>query len=424
MNQILYDELSGGKFDLQSSLNGPGFSWAKYPGEYHLTCNYNYLGPKTRTDIRLDENLQPKPGELPYNQVDTAAYHHDVKYILAEETPDPLDSKHIADHEMLEELDRIKTSGTESFVNFITKLALKAKLKLGIGIQNDSKLLSQELEQTSFVRSRLADELHRPIIHNFQRRHVIITNVDDTWSADLIIMPTSDNNYKNILSVIDNFSKYAWCIPLKSKRTDELISSFKSIFNTSHRKPKKIWSDHESGLYSNEFQNFCIENDIILYSTQSELKAMIVERFNRTFKEKLWRKFTELNDSNHWVNLISLILSDYNNTIHSTIKMTPIEASKPENSYLVKNILRKKYQKYNSKPPKYSTNDMVRIYQWKPNLSKKGYTPNYTREVFKIKEVHDTVPWTYTLIDKNNEIIQGKFYQQELTKSVFDFDNK
>jgi hypothetical protein len=237
-------------------------------------------------------------------------------------------------------------------------------------------------------------------------------------------MPNIDNGYKNILTVIDNFSKYAWCIPLKSKRTNELIEAFQTIFTKSNRKPKKIWSDHESGLYSNDFQIFCMDNNIVLYSTQSELKSMIIERFNRSFKERMWKRFTELNDSKHWVNLIESILSEYNNTIHSTIKMTPIEASKPENTHKVKDTLFKKYKKYNTKPPKYSVGDIVRIYQWKQEVGKKGYTPNWTKELFKIKEVHNTVPYTYTLIDKNNEEIQGKFYNEELTKSDFNFDNK
>ena len=138
----------------------------------------------------------------------------------------------------------------------------------------------------------------------------------------------------------------------------------------------------------------------------------------------MWKKFTELNDSKHWVNLINPILNEYDNTIHSTIKMTPIEASKPENSKLVKDILYRKYKKYNTKPPKYSVGDMVRIYQWKQDVGKKGYTHNWTFETFKIKEINNTAPYTYKLVDKNNEIIQGNFYNEELTKSDFNFNNK
>lgn len=420
--------MNGGKFDLQSSLAGPGFPWRKYDGEYHLSRNYNYLGPGTRLDIRLDNNMIPKENEEPYNNLDNVALNHDIRYTLAEQSENPLNEKHSADKLMLEELDKITTSDIpEWFAKQLTKLAINTKLKLGIG-------LNPKIPKEKKI---LAKELHRPIKHNFPRRNVIILGLDDTWSVDLIIMPVSDNSYKNILIAIDNFSKYAWGIPLKTKTTKELIQAFQTIFSTSNRKPKRIWSDHESAIYSNEFQNFCIDNNIILYSTQSELKAIIAERFIRTFKNKMWIKFTELDyhsldyygkskykDKINWIKLVQPILDEYNNTIHSTIKLTPNEASKPENSDLVHEALLTKYKKWNNKPSKFNVNDMVRIYQWKQDVGRKGYSNNYTNEVFKVKEVFDTVPYTYSLVDKNNELIQGKFYEQEMTKSVFNFDNK
>jgi hypothetical protein len=357
-----------------------------------------------------------------------------------------LNLKHDADRIMLDELDKIQTSGvSEWFAKQVAKIAIGAKLKLGIGMQkkvlhrrNSNLRLNcgmQDVKKNE--KSLLAKELHRPIKHKFVRRHVVILGLDDTWSADLIIMPVAHNNYKNILVVIDNFSKYGWCIPLKSKKAVELIEAFENIFKSSNRVCKKIWSDHESGLYSEQFKAFCDNHNIKLYSTQSELKACIAERFVQTIKNKMWRKFTELDyhsldyygrsrykqNSLPWVELLQPIVNEYNNTKHSTIKMTPMEASKPENSNLVHEALFKKYNKWNKKPPKYNVNDFVRIYQWKQDVGKKGYTNNYTREVFKIHEVHDTVPWTYSIIDKNNEVIQGKFYTEQLALTKFDFNN-
>ena len=164
--------------------------------------------------------------------------------------------------------------------------------------------------------------------------------------------PKADDSYISISVATNNFSKYVWLTPLKSKRATELNEALQTISTTSSRKPKKLWSDHESGLYSESFQNFCNENNITLYSTQSELKAMIAERFIQTFKNKMWKKFTELGyhsldyygkakykDNIHWTELIEPMLNEYNYTVHSTIRETRIEASKLENSHLVRDIM-------------------------------------------------------------------------------------
>ena len=81
----------------------PGFIWAKYKGEKHLP-SYNYLGPGTRLDIRLDENNIPKPGEEPINAIDQLAYIHDLAY----QKSDNISDRHEADIQMINGLKQLK----------------------------------------------------------------------------------------------------------------------------------------------------------------------------------------------------------------------------------------------------------------------------------------------------------------------------
>ena len=132
--------VDGGSFDLQSKLlKGPGFAWAKYPGEYHLSPSYNYLGPGTRTDIRLDQNKQPKVGEEPNGPVDAIALNHDIRYEQADQSDEPLRNKHEADLIMISELDKIDPSNfRDKFAKWLATTALKLKLKLGMAIDKST----------------------------------------------------------------------------------------------------------------------------------------------------------------------------------------------------------------------------------------------------------------------------------------------
>ena len=102
------------------------------------------------------------------------------------------------------------------------------------------------------------------------------------------------------------------------------------------------------------------------------------------------------------------ILSKYNNTIHRTIKTKPIDVT--GDSYAKYN------ENSNKKDPKFKVGDHVRISKYK-NIFAKGYTPNWSEEVFVISKIKNTVPWTYVISDLNGEEITGSFYEKELQKT-------
>ena len=101
--------------------------------------------------------------------------------------------------------------------------------------------------------------------------------------------------YRYIFTNIDIFSKYAWSFPLKTKNIKEIKSCFQKIFN--ERKPKYIWSDQESSFFSKEMQQFFKDNNVKIYYTHSQLKAVIIERFNRSLRELMMKEFVKNNNT-------------------------------------------------------------------------------------------------------------------------------
>ena len=114
----------------------------------------------------------------------------------------------------------------------------------------------------------------------------------------------------------------------------------------------------------------------------------------------------------NWLNHLSKALDKYNNRVHTTTCMTLFEASnKPKDPPTFVN---------KPKQPKFHVGDYVRVPD-KRNLYSKGYTTNWNRELFKIHKINPTNPVTYGLVDENNEQIEGKNYEQDLLRSVFNF---
>ena len=268
---------------------------------------------------------------------------------------------------------------------------------------------------------QLAEELHKPIKRKFKTRKVIVNHIDEIWSADLVFMDKLskwNKGFKYLLTVIYVFSKFAWAIPLKDKKGSSITTAFADIVKKYKRKPKYLWVDKGSEFYNKTFKEWLLQNDIELYSTFNEGKAVVIERLNRTLKSRMYKQFTIQNNT-IWYNIVDKLVNDYNNTKHSSIKMTPVEASKKKNEGTVYFNLYGDMEQSSSKP-KFKIGDKVRISKYKRKVFDKGYTPNWTEEVFTVDKIQSTVPVTYKLKDLNDEEIRGSFYEPELLKAKQD----
>ena len=216
-----------------------------------------------------------------------------------------------------------------------------------------------------------------------------------------------DKGIRFLLCLIDIFSKYAWVVPLKDKKGISIVKAFQSILKQSNSKPNKIWVDKGSELYKAYFKKWLRDNDIVMYSTHNEGKSVVAERFIRTLKSKIYKYMTSIS-KNVYIDKLDDIVDEYNNTYHTTIKMKPIDVK--DNTYINTS------KEINNKDPKFKVGNHVRISKYK-SIFAKGSMLNCSEEVFVIKKVKNTVPWTYVINDLNGEESIGTFYEKELQKT-------
>ena len=271
-------------------------------------------------------------------------------------------------------------------------------------------------------RKIIVDELHRQARHNFKRLPVVTKGIDDLWQSDLIEMASGqlknldkiNKGYKYLLTVIDTFSKFAWAVPLKSKTGKCVTEAFRTIINQSGRSPRYLQTDNGKEFYNSVFQQFIKSQAIQHYSSYSDLKASIVERFNRTLKNLMYKQFT-LQGNYKWINILPELLHKYNNSVHSTINMKPSEVTSSDEQKLISTVYYPRYQPTTRKA-KYKVGDQVRISKYK-HLFKRGFTRNWSTELFTVVQVKPGTLNTYIIKDHRGEILKGRFYEQELSKT-------
>ena len=207
---------------------------------------------------------------------------------------------------------------------------------------------------------------------------------------------------KYLLCVIDLYSKYVFVIPLKDKKGISIVNAFDKIIKQSNRKPNKIWVDQGGEFYNNVFEKWLSDNDVIMNSTYNEGKSVVAERFIRTLKNKLYKHMTATG-KNVYYDVLDGVVNKYNNTKHSTIKMKPIDVGDNNKRVYV--------DEHNEKDSRFKVGDRVRIFA-------KGYAPNWSKEIFTVNKINDTVPYTYNIKDLNDEEIIGSFCDKELQNTI------
>ena len=265
----------------------------------------------------------------------------------------------------------------------------------------------------------LADELHKPTRKIKKFRKVVSNYKNQIWSMDLVQMDDTMNEkenkgFKYILTCIDLYSRYAWAIPIKQKTGIETSNSIQKIITKEKADPEKIWTDEGKEFYNKNVDILRKKYDNIeIYSTYGVAKAAIIERFNRSLKELMYKQFT-IKGNRIWFNILDEILDTYNNRLHKSLNnKSPNDVYNNNNE---NNIIIKEDLPY-IKKSKFKLNDRVRI-TYKKGIFDKGYLAKWSYEIFIIIEVLNTNPITFKLISEDdNEIIKGSFYNEELQKT-------
>jgi hypothetical protein len=253
-----------------------------------------------------------------------------------------------------------------------------------------------------------AKELHTQARKHFERRPVVCYYPNEIWGADLLDVSNvqEDNDgIKFLLIIVDIYSRYAWALPLKSKKGKDVLHAFKLI-NTL---PKFLWVDEGTEFFNKDVMTYFKENNVSMYHTYSGLKSVFAERFNRTLREIMYRYFTEHN-TDKYIDVLEKLIENYNNTVHSRLKEKPIDVYK---SKVKPNIMQFNVQTQNQK---FQLGDYVRISKVKQTFEK-GYTHRWSKEVFRVAKIYNHLPIQYSLIDLKGDEIKGKFYNEELQKT-------
>ena len=377
---------------------------------------HKYTGPYNPLEKQL--RYDPETGEIlelmvkPSAKTDAVAAQHDVDYFVCEKQKNPKKCKKKSRSQDGESFG-FYSLGRKAMGTLACKKHDKYETKAWFGSKKRKKEMSDDWL------SLLATELHKPVKRNFPKRRVLSNGIDEIWAADLVeirIFSKWNKGIRYLLMVIDVFSKFSWIEPLKDKRGESVAHAFEKIFTSSRRHPRLLRTDRGSEFYNSSVKRLLSKHDILLYSTENEEKSSVVERWNQSIKRRLWKTFS-VNNNTIYHDKLGKVVDEYNNSFHSSVKMTPVEARQNKNERKVFANLYGDLIYLKHVPAKFYVGEKVRISEYKRKLFDKGFTPNWTEEIFTVDEILNTNPVTYKLVDLQGEKVTGSFYEQELQKA-------
>ncbi|KAJ1138774.1 hypothetical protein NDU88_005155 [Pleurodeles waltl] len=310
------------------------------------------------------------------------------------------------------------------------KISMFVSLR-GVGSFGGSEALfrraraENESVKRASVKTWLAGEeaysLHKPVRRRFKRRSTVVNaQLDYQWQADIISLQDlaqHNDGAMYILTVIDVLSKYAYAAALNDKSGTSVTAAFKDIF-ASGRVPQKLQTDAGKEFLNKHFQKLLDQNAVQHFVTHTEVKAAVVERFNRTLKSKMWRYFTA-NNTYRYVDVLKAFIDVYNATYHRTIKMAPVKVTR-DNSLTVWRTVYGGRLTQKVKKPDLKEGAHVRVSKLK-GVFTKGYQQTFSDEIFIVESVQfKEGVYIYRLKDYAGEEVSGVFYTEELQEVPYD----
>jgi len=250
---------------------------------------------------------------------------------------------------------------------------------------------------------------------------VFVRNKRELFQCDLVSftqnnMVQENDGYKHLFTTIDVFSKMSWVYPIRDKKCETVLLCFKDILQKCGKKPQRVQTDRGTEFICKTFENYFKDQMIYHYLSYSDRKCPVIERFNLTIQQLIY-KLMESKSSNRWIDCIQQAMEIYLNRKHTTIKMSPLQAEKPENENLVRKHLFNYFSRNSRLKPqkqKFQIGDKVRVWKYHRTF-KRGYDKNFTDEYFTIHKVFKNLPVIrYQLKDFKENKIVGNYFQEEL----------
>lgn len=262
--------------------------------------------------------------------------------------------------------------------------------------------------------------VHRRVVRKFPRRKTIAKGINDQWQIDLLDIKkikVQNSHMAYILTCIDVFSRYAWAVAIKNKEAKTVRDAFEHIFSTTNP-PRYIYSD-----WGNEFRGECRklfkEKNIIQIDTKSSKKAAIIERFNRTLRDKI-SKYQTFKNSKRFVNVLDDLVKSYNATVHSITGLRPDQVNLSNEAAL-------KLKLYGDDDPvKLDSTNQIESIRFKFKIGdyarmvidktayEKGSTANWSKEIYIIDELKPTAPPQYVVKTLKGKRLDWSYYAEEL----------
>jgi hypothetical protein len=290
----------------------------------------------------------------------------------------------------------------------VNRLYARAK-EVGIPVDRDAV--------AKYLSGQLSYSMHKPARHTFRRNHTYASRIDQQWQADLADMQSlakQNDGYHYILTCIDVLSRYAWAVPVRSKSTNDMVIAMNRLFQLSQpRTPERLQTDKGKEFFNGPVSALLQKRNISHFASNSDKKAAVVERFNRTLKSHMWTYFTA-NETLRYVDVLQDFVRAYNHSVHRAIGMCPNDvvgdaaARKAWTALYYKDICGQR------KPRKdIAMNKNARISRAKGEFEK-GYMPNWSREHFVVRDRIPHPEPVYKLEDSMGEPLEGHFYESEL----------
>jgi len=214
--------------------------------------------------------------------------------------------------------------------------------------------------------------------------------------------------------MIDLLSRFCWVRGLKSKKATEVRDAIADVFQSDGRVPQRLRSDKGRELDNRLVKQLLEEHDVHYYTTFSETKANYAERVIKTIKSRLF-KYMYDRQTYRYVDILQNVISSYNNTPHSSIKMRPSEVTEDNDLDLYMRVYMPYVNKTARQQPHFSfrVGDTVRISYGKEKFSR-SYQEQFSEELFTVRYCIHSFPPRYLLSDSLGHNIEGSFYEQEL----------
>lgn len=276
----------------------------------------------------------------------------------------------------------------------------------------------------NWLNAQFSHSIHRRADINFPRNQILAPDMDHQWQADLLFLDDLghfNGGNKVILVAIDVVSRHAWAEPMKNKTGPSTTTAFEHILKRAHpRKPLKLQTDKGTEFLNKHFQQLLSSYGIEHFTTYSDKKAAIAERFVKTLKTYVF-KFLKETNSRSYIDKLQDLVSTYNSTFHSSIKMPPKNVSKENVNDVLETLYGHLWKedalRNKLRVPLFQVNDFVRVSKIHSHIFRKGYRGNWTDEIFQVSKIKDTFPRiTYGIKDLEGQQIMGSYYENELQK--------